>query len=183
MKKMKKYLRTLTVLFLSIIFVFAACNKDKNAEKDELYNEIEYQQEDLKFDGDGDYDKVIVNPIVKLEGCKFIVAGTIEFRKDGEVIATVDFGDGTCDNLATKTVNGETTEFKLDFKEKDDKYKKVVVEPIIKLENCEYIVAGIVKFYEGDLWVATLDFGDGTCDEWATKTWDGGSKVFSMKKD
>ena len=21
-------------------------------------------------------------------------------------------------------------------------------------------------------WVASIDFGDGTCDEWATKTWD-----------
>ena len=59
----------------------------------------------------------------------------------------------------------------------------MIVEPIVKLENCEYIVAGIIDFYEGDQWVATLDFGDGTCDEWATKTWDGGSKVFSMKKE
>ncbi len=180
---MKKNLKILTLLFASTLFIFTACNKDKNAEKDDFYNEIEYQQEDLKFDGDGDYEKVIVNPIIKLDNCKFIVAGTIEFRKNGEVIATVDFGDGTCDNLATKTIDGKTYEFKLDSKGKDDKYKKVIVEPIVKLENCEYIVAGIVKFYEGDKWIATLDFGDGTCDEWATKTWDGGSKVFSMKKD
>lgn len=180
---MKKNLTILTLLFVSTLFVFNACNKNKNAEKDELYYEIEYQQEDLKFDGDGDYEKVIVNPIIKLDNCKFIVAGTIEFRKNGEVIATVDFGDGTCDNLATKTVDGVTSEFKLEAKGKDDKFKKVIVEPIVKLENCEYIVAGIVKFYEGDKWVATLDFGDGTCDEWATKIWDGGSKVFSMKKD
>jgi hypothetical protein len=45
------------------------------------------------------------------------------------------------------------------------------------------MVAGVIDFYESDQWVATLDFGDGTCDEWATKTWDGGSKQFSMKKD
>ena len=74
---MKKHKRILTLLLVSILFVFTACNKDKNAEKNEFYNEIEYQQEDLKFDGDGDYEKVVVNPIVKLEGCKFIVAGTI----------------------------------------------------------------------------------------------------------
>jgi len=180
---MKQQLTFLTVLIVSALFIFSACNKNKYANKNDIYKEIEYQQEDLKFDGDDDYEKVIVNPIVKLDDCKFIVAGTIEFRKNDEVIATVDFGDGICDNLATKTVNGETTEFKLDYKEKDDKYKKVIVEPIVKLENCEYIVAGIIDFYEGDQWVATLDFGDGTCDEWATKTWDGGSKVFSMKKE
>lgn len=31
-------------------------------------------------------------------------------------------------------------------------------------------------------WLVTIDFGDGECDEWATKIWDGESKVFSMKK-
>ena len=180
---MKKFYNVVILLTLSLLLALSGCNKKSYSDKDDLYNEIEYYQEDLKFDGDGDYEKVIVNPIVKLDNCKFIVAGTIEFHKDGEVIAVVDFGDGTCDNLATKTVNGETTEFKLDYKEKDDKYKKVIVEPIVKLENCEYIVAGVIDFYESDQWVATLDFGDGTCDEWATKTWDGGSKQFSMKKD
>lgn len=176
---MKKQLTFLTALLVSTLIVFTACNKSSYSDKDDVYKEIEYQQEDLRFDGD--YEKVIVNPIVKLGDCKFIVAGTIEFRKNGEVLAIIDFGDGTCDNIATKTVDGETTEFKLEYK--GDKYKKVVVEPIVKLDNCDYIVAGIVKFYEGENWVATIDFGDGTCDEWATKIWDGGNKQFSMKKD
>jgi hypothetical protein len=30
--------------------------------------------------------------------------------------------------------------------------------------------------------MATIDFGDGECDEWAIKTWEGGSKVFSIEK-
>ena len=180
---MKKQLTSLTILFLSMLAIFSACNKKNYSDKDSLNKEIEYQQEDLRFEGDGDYDKVIVNPIVKRDDCKFIVAGTIEYRKGDQVIAVVDFGDGTCDNLATKTVDGVTYEFKLDGKGKDNKYTKVITEPIVKLDNCEYIVAGVVEFYEGDKWVATIDFGDGTCDEWATKTWDGGSKVFSMSKD
>ena len=61
------------------------------------------------------------------------------------------------------------------------KYEKVIVEPLVSLEDCDYIVSGIIEFYKGDAWVATIDFGDGICDEWATKTWDGGSKDFSLK--
>ena len=76
----------------------------------------------------------------------------------------------------------EITEFSLKKLRKKWKFDKIIVEPIVKLEDCVYIVSGIVEFYKGDAWVATIDFGDGTCDEWATKYWDGGSKVFSMKK-
>ena len=112
---------------------------------------------------------------------RFIVEGTIEFLKNGEIVAIVDFGDGLCDNIATKTIDGKVIEFSLE--KKDSKYKKVVVEPLIKIEGCDYIVSGIVKFYEGNKWVATIDFGDGECDQWATKIWDGGSKVISLAKE
>lgn len=178
---MKKQLAVFIFLFASMLMIFSACNKKSSSDKDSLYYEIDFQQEDLKFDGEGDYVKVIINPLIKKDDCKFIVAGTIEYRKGDQVIAVVDFGDGTCDNIATKTVDGVTYEFEMD--DKDDKYTKVVTEPIVKLEDCQYIVAGVVEFYEGDKWVAKIDFGDGTCDEWATKYWEGGSKVFSMAKD
>ena len=34
-------------------------------------------------------------------------------------------------------------------------------------------VSGLFMYYDSnDNWVASIDFGDGTCDEWATKSWD-----------
>lgn len=180
---MKNQVSFYVLLFLSLIVIFSSCNKKSYSDKDSFEEEYKYQEEVLIFDNDDKYEKVIVSPIVKLDDCKFIVAGIIEYHKGDKVIAVVDYGDGTCDNLATKTVDGKTYEFELDSKGSDDKYNKVITEPIIKLDDCIYIVAGIIELYEGDKWVASIDFGDGICDEWATKTWDGGSKVFSMAKN
>ena len=57
----------------------------------------------------------------------------------------------------------------------------IEVNPIIKID-CYFSdwdkdvmtpVSGLFKYYDADSnWVASIDFGDGTCDEWATKTWD-----------
>ena len=34
-------------------------------------------------------------------------------------------------------------------------------------------VSGLFEYYdENNIWVASLDYGDGTCDNLATKTWD-----------
>ena len=45
--------------------------------------------------------------------CKYIVSGVIEITKDGAT-STLDFGDGSCDNVATLTdANGESKEITL----------------------------------------------------------------------
>lgn len=44
-----------------------------------------------------------------------------------------------------------------------EEWKKTVLTP----------VSGLIEFYDTDSnWVATIDFGSGDCDQWATKTWD-----------
>lgn len=96
------------------------------------------------------------------------------------VVAIIDFGDGECDNIAAKTVDGETTEFRLNGKDKSSKYDKVITKPLVKIEGCEYIVEGTIEYSKNGTWVATVDYGNGECDEWATKIWDGGSKTFSL---
>tara|TARA_B110000263_G_C14817356_1_gene289183 strand:- start:38 stop:433 length:396 start_codon:yes stop_codon:yes gene_type:complete len=63
----------------------------------------------------------------------------------------------------------------------DKGYTEVEVNPIVKT-NCYFSewnknvmtpVSGLFEYYDADgNWVASIDFGDGTCDEWATKTWD-----------
>jgi len=182
---MKKSIQVILLFAISLPFIFTSCTKDNVSSKDDdMLKLAAYEQADLNIKGDGDFEKVITKPLVKIAGCKFIVEGTIEFQKNGEVIAIIDFGDGTCDDIATKTVDGVTTEFTLKKGGDKEKYYRVIAEPIVKIEGCDYIVSGIVEFYnkKDDSWLATIDFGDGECDEWATKTWDGGSKQFSMKK-
>ena len=62
----------------------------------------------------------------------------------------------------------------------DKGYTEVEVSPIVKI-TCYFSnwdkdvmtpVSGLFDYYDtDDNWVASIDFGDGTCDEWATKTW------------
>jgi len=63
----------------------------------------------------------------------------------------------------------------------DKGYTEIEVNTIVKI-NCYFSawdkdvmtpVSGLFEYYDVDgNWVASIDFGDGTCDEWATKTWD-----------
>jgi hypothetical protein len=53
-----------------------------------------------------------VEPLLKKMSCRWIVSGTIEMQA-GENLVILDYGDGECDNIATITVNGETTEITL----------------------------------------------------------------------
>jgi hypothetical protein len=108
--------------------------------------------------------------------------GTIEYRIDGQVEAVVDFGDGTQNFVATKTENGQTSSIDLKQGKKYSKYKKVIVKPLVKTGDCDYIVEGIIKYFKGKKWVATIDYGDGTCDEWATKKTADDFTKFSLAK-
>lgn len=50
------------------------------------------------------YNKVIVSPIIKVKGCKYIVQGIIEYYDTkNNLLATIDFGNGTCDEWAVKS--------------------------------------------------------------------------------
>lgn len=55
----------------------------------------------------------ITTDLVKPAGCRYIAFGIKEYTNENGT-ATLDFGDGTCDNVATKTaVDGEVTEVRL----------------------------------------------------------------------
>ena len=63
----------------------------------------------------------------------------------------------------------------------DKGYTEIEVSPIVKT-SCYFTewdktiitpVSGLFEYYDADEnWVASIDYGDGTCDEWATKSWD-----------
>lgn len=59
------------------------------------------------------FTTTITNPIIKKASCKWITSGTLDLTPDGFKTRTVDFGNGTCDDDATYTVNGQTVSFKL----------------------------------------------------------------------
>ena len=58
------------------------------------------------------YTHTIVNPLRIERTCKYIVSGTITVVVNDKTLS-LDYGAGTCDNLATITYNGKTTEIKL----------------------------------------------------------------------
>ena len=96
----------------------------------------------------------------------FLVLSVIFFVscEDEELIDAISSNDGVQARLA--------------FTEKG--YTEVEVTPIVKI-NCYFPdwdkdimtpVSGLFEYYDADSnWIASINFGDGSCDEWATKTW------------
>jgi hypothetical protein len=72
--------------------------------------------DDFDWDGhDVHFEEVIVEELVVSDDCDGeIVSGLIEFYLGGELIGSIDFGDGECDGVATVTEDGETFEISLD---------------------------------------------------------------------
>ncbi len=55
----------------------------------------------------------ITSALVRPAGCRYVAQGVKQYTTDG-VVSTVDYGDGTCDNLATQTeADGTVTEITL----------------------------------------------------------------------
>lgn len=108
--------------------------------------------------------------------------GIIEYSKNGEVLALVNFADGS-DLQASVEMNGEVATIDLKSQDKGATYYKVIVQPLVKSNNCNNeIVSGIIKYYENgtNAWAATVDFGDGTCDDLALKTTAKGDYTFKI---
>jgi hypothetical protein len=179
---MKNIFSVFVVMAISLLFAITACNKEKSTSGYDLDKDISTLKEDIAIEGDGKFEKVITKRLVKPDDCRYIVSGTIEYYLDDELVAIIDYGNGTCDNIATKTVRGTTIRFELDAGD-DKNYRKVIAEPLVRIEGCDYIVAGIIDFYKDGEWIATIDFGDGTCDNIAIKIWDGGRKEIRLSKD
>jgi hypothetical protein len=59
------------------------------------------------------YSRVITVPLIRLGDCKHPVEGIVTFSKANVVTATLDYGDGTCDNLAVLTTDGVPVEIEL----------------------------------------------------------------------
>lgn len=54
------------------------------------------------------WEREIINPLRKELNCKWIVSGTIELRPQDKPVRLLDYGDGSCDNVATVIIDGVT---------------------------------------------------------------------------
>ncbi|CAN5914093.1 hypothetical protein BH11BAC7_BH11BAC7_36800 [soil metagenome] len=57
------------------------------------------------------WTSTITTPIVRDLGCTWITKGVVDIIPAGKPTRTIDFGDGTCNNKATITIEGNTFEF------------------------------------------------------------------------
>ena len=129
-----------------------------------------------------DYERVITSTLVREADRGVYTSGVIEYRENGTVSERVDFGKGKVGKAEKTDKEGNKEDLDLEKKkDKASKYEKVIVEPIVKTDDCDYIVAGIIEFYESGELVATVDFGDGNCDDIATKT--SGEEVTEFSMD
>jgi len=56
------------------------------------------------------YKKEITTPLKRIGDCKYIVEGIVEITLNGELICTMNYGDGTCDEFAEMTnADGKST--------------------------------------------------------------------------
>ena len=111
------------LIFFSVLVFLLGCSSSDLSEKEEKVSEenIDFSAEEgdyikIRSSNTGSkktYTKNILIPLERIDGCDYVVKGKIEYIKDGAVVATVDFGDGECDNIATKTVDGVDHEIKL----------------------------------------------------------------------
>jgi len=51
-----------------------------------------------------DYMEYIYEPLIVNNDCDCIVAGKVKYERDCGTVALLDYGDGTCDNIAVKTI-------------------------------------------------------------------------------
>jgi hypothetical protein len=58
------------------------------------------------------FSKVITTPLLFEASCDYIMSGVVELTRNS-VTSTIDYGDGTCDDVATVTTNGTTEEINL----------------------------------------------------------------------
>ncbi len=107
----------LSVLMLCS-FLVVSCHKEKGERKictvsecsvctDERFqNNDEIDGYAPGFVGDRMFERTIISPLVRESSCNYIVSGKIKYTdiNTGETVAILDYGDGTVDAWAVKTI-------------------------------------------------------------------------------
>jgi hypothetical protein len=181
---MKKTLFSLAIVSMALI----SCNK-KNNGVDDFTRELSLESAQITLPSSGG-EMNVTELLEKSSAADYYTTGELEYVQNGQIVAKVSFGEGQENSLAELTKDGNISNFELKkddtyYDGKKSKYKKVIVEPLVKSDDCGYIISGIIKFYdyESGAWVATIDFGDRICDKWATKTTADSNEEFVFSLD
>ncbi|WP_167619621.1 hypothetical protein [Maribellus sediminis] len=84
-------------------------------QSDDVFVINELSQAVMTFDGTTDtYKKETTVPLKRLGDCKYIVEGVVQITLNGVVISEINYGDGTCDELAVMT-DAEGVETEIDL--------------------------------------------------------------------
>ena len=167
------------LIIVAVLLLTVACSKSFEPTGNQSQNYGD-QKGNVKIPEKNAYKKIIVNPIVFADNWKYPVSGTIEYWQNNNLVATIDYGNGELDSIATKTVDNKVFEF--DLSEKYDVYVKVITNPIVKVEGWDYPVSGTIKYYKKEVWIATVDYGNGELDSIGTKITEDGTYTFDMSK-
>ena len=80
-------------LFVLIVILLAGCHKTDKGLK------AKYNCDKLSG-----VHKFVYEPIVISDDCNCIVSGKVKYLKDCKTVALIDYGNGDCDNIATKVL-------------------------------------------------------------------------------
>ncbi len=113
-------------------------------------------------------------------------SGILEYEVNGMVEARIQFDEESAGRENRKIYQcndqrGKRTVYPNRKRGRKQRYTKVIIDPLVKADGCEYLVAGSICFFKGNEWVATIDFGNGECDALATKQTKEGKFEFSLK--
>ena len=183
-------MKNLTSILLSFLIVFGLTycgDKVPGPQKGEPGPEYEAQHMDpFVYLKSSNYERIEREALVSSGSCSEYLEGILDYKEGDEISATIEFKKERTGDSRSRAIcsdhRGRRDAWARRKGGKGSRYTKVVMEPLVKVEGCDYLVAGSICFFEGDEWVATIDFGDGTCDEWATKTTKDGKNDFSLKK-
>ncbi|MBF45931.1 MAG: hypothetical protein CMD38_06670 [Flavobacteriales bacterium] len=83
------------------------------------------------------------------------------------------------ENISSEIYSHDAYEMRSELQ--NNGYIESIVDPILKQE-CYFDdwnktiltpITGLIEYHDDNgNWVASIDFGSGACDQWATKTWD-----------
>ena len=79
-------------IFSLVIFSLLSCCGKLDKKLDHKYN----------CDKLSGVHKFVYEPIVISDDCNCIISGKVKYLKDCKTIALIDYGNGNCDNIATK---------------------------------------------------------------------------------
>ncbi|NJN28569.1 MAG: hypothetical protein HC819_22630 [Cyclobacteriaceae bacterium] len=124
----------------------------------------------ITYNGNGQYSIMLV-------GGKLTTAEGKVITREANRIRTIIAGQDTEDRKdnvfeVTGVVSGETSGGFV--------YTKEIIEPLIVSRDCFWVTKGLIEATVGD-YAYSINFGDGTCDNLATKIVDGEEEQFTME--